>query len=54
MVEYYMLLEATTLFSAHPVNRLQFRLADEYSFPSIKTLDGCEMIGAKSIKVPNC
>jgi len=40
-----MLLEPSTLKSDYPIDRLQFRLPEEYLFPPIKNMDNCVLIG---------
>jgi hypothetical protein len=53
-VEFYMLLEPSTLLADYPIDRLQFRLPEEYQFPAIKTMDNCVLIGKVKLNIQSC
>jgi len=53
-IEYYMLLKPKTLPSDYQIDRLIFRLPEEFDYPALSTLNNCRMIGKRSDTIPNC
>ncbi|KRW99610.1 hypothetical protein PPERSA_03411 [Pseudocohnilembus persalinus] len=53
-IEYYMLLEPKTDPSDYIIDKLVFRLPEEYDYPALATIDNCKMIGKTSVDVTDC
>ena len=53
-VEFYLLVEPRTLLSSYQVTKLIFRIPDQFTYPAVKSLDSCTMIGKSTTVVNEC
>jgi len=52
-IEYYMLLRPKTLPSDYVIDKMVFRLPEEFDYPAILNLDNCKMIGKVTSDIPS-
>ena len=51
-----MLLQPITPYNVYPIDKMIFRLPEEYGYPAVSNLDKCVMSGKVNINIPrtNC
>ncbi|KAL4456555.1 hypothetical protein ABPG74_000662 [Tetrahymena malaccensis] len=54
LVEFYMLLQPMTPILSNRIDKMVFRIPNEFNYPAIKSLDQCTMIGKVSTPVSQC
>lgn len=51
---YYMILKPKTLPASYKIDKLVFRLPEEFGYPDLSDIDQCEMIGKDQTPISDC